>query len=269
MESTRTSSYALPVAVVVLAVLGTASPAWAHPDVDEGRALYAQADFPGALEAFARAEAGDDLTRAELLELLERRILIHLVQGDQPSADRDLESIGAIDPDHEFARDIPPEVVDSFGGAEHVPLSVVVESQPSADGVELTASVENEPTGLVREVRLHYRVDGGPWEASTERSLHVAAPAGSTVEHHAEAIGPGGAVIAAVASADAPRAFRVAAELTAVEEETVDDGGGFPWLWVGVGAAALVAIGVVIAIVVVSSGGDSNETQPLYPMIEF
>jgi hypothetical protein len=270
MESTSTSRNALPVvAMAVLVVLGSVSPAQAHPDVDAGRARYAQADFPGALEAFSRAEAADDLTRAELLDLLERRILIHLVQGDQPSADRDLESIRAIDPDHEFARDVPPEVVEAFRGAEGAPLSVVVESAPRADGVDLTSRVENEPTGLVREVRLHYRVEGGPWEVTTDSSVHVGASGGETLEFHGEAIGPGGAAIATFASADAPREVRIATELTA-EEERPDDSGGFPWLWVGVGAAVLVAVVVVVVILAAGGGGDdAANTQPLYPMIEF
>ena len=54
------------------------SPAAANPDVDEAKELLMEAEFERALAAFARAEAGDDLTREELVELLSARCLAHL-----------------------------------------------------------------------------------------------------------------------------------------------------------------------------------------------
>ena len=59
---------AIAAAGLLVGLFGPSGRAFAHPDVDEARALYQQADFPGALAALARAEAANDLTRAELLE---------------------------------------------------------------------------------------------------------------------------------------------------------------------------------------------------------
>jgi hypothetical protein len=139
---------------------------------------------------------------------------------------------------------------------------VTVVAHVEDPAVVLTARVERDPNGLVRETRIHHREPGMPWETTAGSEARVAA---ETVEHWAEAIGPGGAVLATAASADAPRRF-------SIEDDADGDGGagdGVPlWVWIGGGALA-VGLVVIVAVLIGSGGGESDQTRPAFPMVEF
>ena len=97
--------------LLILAVgLATTAPVQAHALLDEGHRLYEEAEFVAALDALGRATAGDDLTHADLEELLELRALIHSALGDEAALREDLRLLAAVAPDHALHRGIPPDV---------------------------------------------------------------------------------------------------------------------------------------------------------------
>jgi hypothetical protein len=258
-------------------MLALASPASAHPDVDRGRARYEQADLDGALRAFARAESADDLSRSDLLELLESRVMVQIARGDQAAADQDLARIRSIDPDHEFGRDVPPDVVESFRALGSADALAVSADGLSDDGaVVLTARVTNDPTSLIREVRIHARTPGGEWETEVGERMQLDA---DDVEFWAEAVGPGGAVLATAGQPDDP--MRITGGVTGRSTlpvlldtdgpddatATDDSDGASPLPWIVAGG--VVAAGIVVALVLLTGGGGEHDTQPAFPTVGF
>lgn len=228
---------------------------WAHPLVDEGRRRFEMADFRGALEALDEAEAATDLDRADVIELLELRALVHHALDDGAGVERSLRALGALDPEHRFGREVPPHVVELFGSLERRPLRVDASWQGIAGGVAVTVAVEGAPPGLARHVVVRGRPAGGlEWSEAEDEDLGLAVEAGETVEWHAWVVGPGGATIATQGSEDAPERFVVPAGL-GLDERPPESSGApepmSPWIWVGVaaGAAALVALVVTVAFV--------------------
>ncbi len=243
-----------------------ASPAAAHPEVEAGRALYAEADLTGALEAFDRAEQATDLTREELAQMLETRVLVHLALGHDEAAQADLERLASFDPQHAFGAETPPEVVRDFDevrAASGGPVEVRVHSEPDRGAVRIAAHVEHDTRDIVRAVRIHYRVGAADWETAEGEATVQAG--GEPVEYWAEAVGPGGAVVATHASAVSPRRVEPAAPVVVGGEA---EGGVAPWVWIGGG---VLAAGIVVAVIALaaSGGGPSDQTQPSYPAVEF
>lgn len=273
--------------MIALGLALASGPARAHPALDEARALLANADFTAALEAFDRAESTGTLTRAEVIELCEGRALVHLAQGNAAAMHRELGCIAALEPEHRFGREAPPDLREAYrtvrersGG----PLQLEVRATSSSSGLVLRGELSNAPAGLVREVRVSGRAGRGPWRSAVAE-LPIAATRGApTLEAYASAIGPGSAVLATAGSEANPRrlsapggAGSMAApdgpgepvERVAVPEEEDDrsSGGGGPWIWVGVGAGVLLLAGGVVALAAVSGG--SERTQPTAPSVGF
>ncbi|MFO0683173.1 MAG: hypothetical protein U0234_14040 [Sandaracinus sp.] len=244
----------------VLAVLSGVAPqhAWAHPLVDEGRRLYEEeADFVAALDVLGRAAAGSDLSADDLVDLFETRALVYLAMGRDEDMRADLRRLAAIRPDHALPSTTPPDVVAAFAdlrasspGAPRLTATI----EPSALGVTITVRLDNDPAGLVREVRISGRAPGGDWERATGAPLFVATPSGGVVEYYAEAVGPGGAVIARSGEASAP--------LRAAPTAPIAAGGGgdevWPWIVGGAGAAVVVAVVVTVVVLTTSGGGASG-----------
>lgn len=244
-----------------LAVFAWAIPehASAHALVDEGRRLYEEeADFVAALDVLGRAAAGTDLSADDLVDLFETRALVYLAMGRDDDMRADLRRLAAIRPDHALPSTTPPDVVAAFAdlrasspGAPRLTATL----EPSALGVTITVRLDNDPAGLVREVRISGRAPGGDWERATGAPLFVATPSGGVVEYYAEAVGPGGAVIARSGEASAPlRAAPISA--------AAGSGGGgdevWPWIVGGAGAAVVVAVVVTVVVLTTSGGGASG-----------
>ena len=245
---------------------GAAAQAQTRSPVDEGRRLFEQADFYGALEALREAEASSALDLEELTRLYETRILVHLALGERGQIHRDLAALATIRPDHGLGAEVPPAVRDDFRtlvGQRAGPLGVVIEPQASDGQLLLSARVVGDPDGLVREARLYARVDGGRW-ASASDTLRVAAEPGERVEHYVELVGPGGAVLRQRGSATDPLVWQassggepLAFGAGSATHEGGDDGGdGVGWGWWLAGGAA-VAIGAAVLIFVLASNGDA------------
>jgi hypothetical protein len=274
--------------MVALGLAVGAAPAAAHPELDEAGRLLAAADFTAALAAFDRAEASGALTLAEVVTLCEGRALVYLAQGNEAAMARALGCIAALEPDHAFAREAPPDLVEAYRSVRERsggPLGLEVRARPTPGGLVLRAELTNAPEGLVREVRVSGRAGRGPWR-SAEGELAIAASQRAPVlEAHASALGPGSAVLATAGTEGSPRRLRWPAGAglapsasgagqdvlrVAVPEEEEDErssGGGGPWIWVGVGAGVLLVAGGVIALV--AAGADSDATQPTAPTVLF
>ena len=259
--------------VALFAICGATTRAYAHPLVDEGYRRYSQADFSGALDTFGRAWSGSGLERRDVVRILAGRAMVFYATNDTQGMRAALASLAALEPSYAFPREAPPELaqglaaeVARLGGA----LAIEVTVEWRGEDAQLSARVGHDPGRMVGTVELHARTQGAhPLEG--EGTLLVAG-AGQAVVYWAEAIGPGGAVLATEGSQAAPhRAPRNAVALGVPEDSsapggTTDSGGGIsPWIWVGIGAVVVIA--VVGALLLVCSGGTTDSTQPGAPFV--
>ena len=202
------SRWLLRLALVVCGLLVWPHGARAQSLVDEGRRLYEEADFVGALDALGRAEAGSDLTLADLEVLFEQRVLVQVALANEAGVRADLRRLLAVAPEHVLPRGAPPEVVRLFAQLRTESagsVRVVVTTDAAADGVTITVRGENDWAGIIRSVRTSARTLGSEtWDVATDAPLLVPTSAGERVEYFAEAIGPGGAVLARAGSPEAP-----------------------------------------------------------------
>lgn len=247
----------------------------AHPLVDDARRLVDEADFAAAERAFATAEAASDLSRADLVALLEGRALLHHALADGAALEADLARLAALEPGHAFGPRMPPEVAEAFlrvrtrsTGA----LRVDVQLRPVPGGLALAASTANDPAGLVRSLEVHARVAGGPWRTAADELVVTGAP-GASVQLWAVARGPGGAVVATRGSAAAPVAALLPAGTSAPTgvdlRVTGDPAPPRPaaprskaWLWITVGAVGLAAIVTAGILVFVVRSDDTTIDAP-------
>jgi len=256
------ASLGASIVMTLCSALAWPSLARAHELVDEGRRLYEEAEFVEALDVLGRAASGTDLTLPELVELLELRALAHSAVGDEPAVREDLRTLAAVAPEHTLPRGMPPDVQRMFTeirasatGSPRLIATPSVAGPATGNGVIVAVTVENDWASVVRAVRIRGRVEEGAYLEATDAPLFVAAPLGTVISYYAEAIGPGGAVVATAGSVESPLSYAGA-------EERAGEGGELdPWPFVIAGGAALV-LGVIIAIVVVAtSGAPSSNTQ--------
>jgi len=239
--------------------------AHAHPLVDEARGKYEEAAFEGALDTLTRAEAADDLTRDDLVAVYELRVMVHLGMGEEDVIETDLRRLLSIDPSHDFGDGAPPDILrqasqlrEELGG----PIHVSVRASPGPAGLSLRAQVDHDPEELTRTIRIATRRGDSAWQSSRGSSLEL--PGGEHVAFYAEAVGPGGVVLAADGSEAEPRIWE-----GGDGDSDTDDGEGPPWLWIGIGAGAAVGVAAIIIIIAVAASGSSDQTNPTLPMVSF
>lgn len=233
----------------LLLCLAAPAIASAHELVDEGQRLYEEADFVAALDALARAEAATDLSLEDLTHLFETRALVHLAMNNADAMRADLRRLAAVAPDHRLPRTVPPDVVRAFaeiraegGGA----LRVLATTDASSAGVTITVRVDNDAAEIVRAVRTFGRIAGGEYLRAQDAPLLV--PGSGVVEYYAEAIGPGGVVLARSGSADAP--------LSAAGRGGGDE--AWPWVLVGVGVAVVAAVVITVVLLTTQPSGQAQ-----------
>lgn len=243
--------------------------AQAQPLVAEGRQLLDEGRFEDAIERFTAAEAADDLTREDLVLLLEGRALAAHALRDLEAMNRELARLLKIAPEHRFDPTLPPDLETTFASlraSAGPPIAIATSSRRRGDMVVIETTVTGDGDGLGRSVRIAARLPGRAWETGGER-VEIAASPSETVEYFAELLGPGGAVIAASGTADRPeqRPPDAASGETPIPVGPDDDGGLSPWIWVAIGGgAALVAAGVITLVLVLSA---EPGTQPGYPFL--
>ncbi len=274
---------------LVLVVLAPAV-ALAHPLIEEGKRKYEEADFQGALDAFARAEQATDLTRDDIVQLYTRRAMVHHAMRHPEDLEADAFRLANLDREVRLPRSAPPPVRRAYEQAVArvtALLRVDVEAAVMPGGTRLVARVTDDNAGLVQALRVRARTAGGVWRRSERASLEFPAAAGATVEFVAEAVGPGGAVLATAGTDAAPLRMTIASAVAAVTVETraegagdaatggaaaqapaggapSDEGGGMsPWPWVIGGGVALVAAAIVIVLLVPGTQGDQPVSGPM------
>jgi len=268
-------------AAAALLLVAVPSPALAHPVLDEAIERYRNGDFGGALELLEEAEHRDDLTRGDVVTMFRYRALVRFATGDREAMAGDLRGLAALDPDDGAGADAPPPVREAYAAArdETTPIALDVSVEDGAGHVRVVPRLRGGGDGLVRALRVGARPRGGRWEHAGGEPLTVPVPSRGPVEYWAAAIGPGGAPLVSVGSADEPLTHVAGPAATAPDEPRDgrsraldrDDGGGDPvlvWGLVGAGVAA-VAAAVVLAVVLTSDGADGGrDTQLGGPRLE-
>jgi hypothetical protein len=257
-----------------LALVALSSTARAHPLVDEGRRELRRAQFDAALALFDRAEQRDDMTREDAIDLYDARALAHLALDDAPALRRDLSALAALDPEHRFGREAPPELQEAFSQtvrASEGPLALEGRTRGLPGAIEVEVTAMSDP-GIVQEVRVFVRVGGGSWRRLTGQSQ--SAGEGQTLDYYAEAVGPGGAVLATLGTREEPRPSEPALAPGSPQPIRAGGGGGggggggpSPWLFVGIGAAVAAVAALVVVIVVLVTGSQPAGTQPEPPLV--
>ena len=234
-------------------------PAVAQGPVDRAIHLYERGEFERAEAAFREAEEGDELTRADLARLLATRALLHFAAEHAEAMERDLLALALIQPDYALGERAPPAVRRAFRrarGHASARLALDLAAARRGDAIEVRATVAHDLIDLVRRVELAARAPGEEWVRSATGRVQL--PGGAeVVEAHAEAIGPGGAVLLSEGTEEAPQVLR----LDAAPGGGATPGGGLDvGLVVGLsaGGAALVA---AIAITAALLAGSSSTLQ--------
>ncbi len=281
MLAERTGRLALLVATMAAITWGVSAPAEAQ--LAAGRRALDAADFQRAIRAFDRAERSERLDRDELVSLYEGRIIARFAVGTRSRAQRDLQILGSLDPQHAFPVEVPPEVGEALattvresGGG----LGVTLAWSDDAAGSTLTVEVVRDPAEIVTGVRVHTRAGDAAWSEATTREVRVSHGADQLVGAWVEVLGPRGVVLLREGSEASPS---VHGELPQVitppvvdmivppppQEEIApvasNDDGLALGLGLGLGGAALVAAGVVLGLVFGTQ--TSSDTQPTLPMV--
>lgn len=264
MLLSRASLSCLGVIAIVASPSGVAA---LHPDVDRGRALFEEGALDEALAAYASALEAERLTRDDLVSLTEGRILIYYARSWADPLRTELATLAAIDPEHHFGAEAPPELIRAFEEAvERSPGAIAIEVETTRRGssVRVAMRVRNDVTSSARRVELHARPSGGAFETSDgELTLRI----GSTpiVEYYAVVYGPGDAILASTGSPESPRQ---ASAVLATARPPADDGDS-TWLWIGIAAGgAVLAAGVALVVLFATMEPDELQSgMPTYPMV--
>lgn len=233
------------------------------PEVESARQEALSGEFDAASAHLETALGRGDLSREDLIAIYEARVFISYAGGDSEALGEDLERIAALDPEHSFDPNYyATEVTDAFQDAVTARagrLALETEALLLASGeLEVRGEIRNDPGDLVHSVLVYGREAGGEWQQG-EGSLRADIAASGSTEYYAEAVGPGGAIVANDGAEGAPLIF---------DGETSAEGGGVP-LWVWIGGAAVIVAAVIIIAAVAASGGVSDDTQPSPPMVRF
>ncbi len=270
-----TSSFLAVLALLVL----LPGQAFAHPLIEEARNAYNSAHHEHGLELLDQAEAGTDLSREDLEELLLLRAMLHRAEHHMDLAEVDLFRLAALDPSRQLGREVHPTLRRLFETVrERVPrpLRLDATAQRNGETVDVRVVVTDDAAGLTQGFRVHGRSDSSRWLDTTDATLTIPVAPNEGAEYWAEAIGPGGAVIASVGTATNPErveASGVSADTVATGPDlTVSDdstttgpatgggGGGIPdWVWIvgGVGLAVIVA--AIVTVVVLTVPNDQTQ----------
>lgn len=262
---------AAPAVLVFSVAIAATGAAQAQTALERGEERLDQADFAGALSAFDEAERGDSLDREQLVHLYARRAITHLALGNTESMEADLRRLASLDPGHTFGPEARPELREGFervSAAQGEPLRVELTTTQQPGAVRIEATVHGDTAHLAHRIRVGARRPGASWQVEEDGSLVLPATEG-TVEHFAEVVGPGGAVVARDGSRDEPRTLTLQGSAAGGAPTAPLDGGDGDdstalGLWIGGGALVVAAV-VGIVLLVVLSGNDA--TQPDAPVV--
>lgn len=250
-------------------VLGAAESAKADADVETGCALVNRGEFRDALAAFGRAEASSDLSRDDLVRLLECRALARFATRNLDALEEDLVRLVSLDPGYALSDDFGPEVhqmIDRVRARGVAALAVTVDVERRDGRIRVAARLDGDEGDLVREVRVRARVGRGAWRTGRDE-VEIVGGRDATIAYVASAIGPGAAELERVEGTAGPDGSTTPRRPRR-QPDDADEPASSPVIWpwlVGAGAAVAVAIGVTVAVVV--SSGASDRTQPSAPIV--
>lgn len=223
------------------------------PHLDAGIEAYEQGEFEAARDELDQAQQEDALDRGALVRLLVHRVLVAQPLGDDVLLETALLQLASLDRDALAGR-APPALMRRFEAASEQAgeslLAVNVAIQANEDEVVFRASTQGDTGALVERIRLRTRVASGEWLEASSNTTTL--PRGAA-EYIAQAIGPGGAILAEAGTEAAPIQY---------SPESTDLGvapTGRPRtrnILIGV-AAAVVIIGATLAIILVSRADDN------------
>lgn len=231
----------------------------------EARAAYESADFAGTLAAVARAEEAASLSREELVELLSLRALAELATSASAPLDRTLVRLLSLDPGWTPGPSAAPRFVSAVEAARArgVPrLEVHASEVATREGTRVEAHAV-DPGLLVRGYRIRWTDAEGGVPRVVDAATALLPPRARALVR-AEALGPGGAVLA--------QSGEVVVRAHDAERAVPGEGGsGDDTLVVVlgvVGAVALVGAAVAVA-VVVGTGPGSDQTMLSSPVLRW
>lgn len=250
-------------AVALSASILWCATAQAHPAVDEARGRYERGDFEGTLATLDALDDDAGLSAADLVRLLELRVLAARALGDEASTDAALEALASLRPDHRFGPEVPPVVQARFASivASSAPLAVEARAEADGDEVVLSVRAAHDRSRLVRSIRVHAAL-GGVWRTERGPSLRLRVDPGAEVAWFAELVGPGGAIVRSAGSREQPRLHRrgVAGGEGAPAEAS---SGVEAWPFLVAGGAAVVAAVVLTVALVLTAGVDTAVEGPI------
>jgi tetratricopeptide (TPR) repeat protein len=236
----------------------------------EGRRLYAQQEYDGAIRAMQRAlDAPDDAPRHRV-EAYETMGCAYVALSDDLAARRAFRALLVIDPYYVLREPSgSPKIRDVFEGARRelvhdaaidpdLEVRVTLPESVRAGGAVAVRAVASSPVARMslRTRRRGTRGFDRVAMAGAGRSFQAVLPLPDTrrpygLELYVEARDARGDLVARGGSPLDPRSLRVEGRT-----ERPRGGGISPWLWVGAGA---VVVGAVVAGIVLSTGGDDDE----------
>ncbi len=243
------------------------------------------------MEAFERAAESTDLGWEDVIALLEGRAMVHHARGDDAAFERAAQAIASIAPAYAPAREVPPRLsrrlrAATDGGAQ---LTLEATAERSADSLLVAAVLSNNPGNVVNRVVFSAKVGASEFADHEGPRVSIPARPSEGVRWYAQAIGPGGAVVASFGSSESPNVVPAealpvptvvepasvesdvggpaqdAAGVTGSEVDESDDGGLPLWPFI-VGGVVLAAVIVAVVVFVLTSDPDMTSGIPGIPL---
>jgi hypothetical protein len=185
--------------------------------------LCGQLKYAACLDALDKATLVEGRSRATTVRLLELQGLTAAALNQPARATAAFHQLFLIDPAHQFPTSYSPRVNTQILEArswarEKGPLSAAASDSGDGDNRTLEVRVENDPTSIARDVRIHARAKDGEWLEQTARrdgSVFSVTIAASSVEWWAEVMGDRAAVLVELGSARDPMTSHAPARSTA------------------------------------------------------
>jgi hypothetical protein len=282
---------------LVLSVLGLIGAlcfvplAHAHPELERGKQLANELDLEQAVAAFDSAAASGPLTRMELFELLDERVLLLYALKRNAALEADLTWLSALDSQHALDSRAPPELQAlwrSIRDRGHGPLRVALATQmidgtPATRGAapEVIIEAQAELTGTVPEgarTRISLRRKGKVWRSQIGVEIRDRGVPGDGMELYAEALGPGDVVVAQLHSRTDPLQLTLRPDLAedrppqpAPVEKNEARWGKRHRGWIIAGTLILAAAAATVTTVFLlrDQGEDKSDQTTVKPMLTF
>jgi hypothetical protein len=206
----RAQSGVLAAALTLANLWCWAATAYAHPELERGKRLAYELDLEQAVSAFDAAVASGALTRTELLELLRERVLLLYALKRETALRSDLTWLSALDPEQKLDLRAPTELIalwTSIRDQGHGPLRLELATRMRDVPQEVRLEARAELTGTVPEgarTRISLRRKQELWRSQLGGAMHDQGAPGDSMQLYAEALGPGGTVVARLHSPTAP-----------------------------------------------------------------